>query len=150
MIKKILLICLIIGIFQMSNTPNLKVDTPSTWVNTTEYEKDLPIKKFFSLEGDFFYKYENVMYLNFFLHKISHIFFFGLLAYLAYLNFNKKYLLSWLFVVFFATLDEIHQSFVVGRSGRALDILVDSTSAFLVLFFVFLYKKRRTKNKKNV
>lgn len=148
--KKILFFILLFGIFQLSNTSNLHVIDPSTWFNGPEYEKNLPIKKFFSLEGDFFFLYDDIYNINFIVHKLSHILFFSLLTILAYLNFNKKALLSWLFVVGYALFDEIHQSFIVGRSGRALDVILDSTASLITIILIVIIRKLIKRKQKTI
>ncbi len=44
---------------------------------------------------------------------------------------EKQQALTFIFCVFYACTDEFHQLFVPQRSGRGLDILIDSTGAFL-------------------
>ena len=59
--------------------------------------------------------------------KGSHMLGYGLLA-LSYLHgfgYGKKYYrLVWLMAVFYAATDELHQSFVAGRSASILDVLI--------------------------
>ena len=60
------------------------------------------------------------------------------------------YFKSFLFCVCYAISDEVHQLFVIGRSGRVFDVLVDSSGAFFGLFLLFLIRffkiKKRAKN----
>lgn len=47
--------------------------------------------------------------------------------------------------VLFAISDEIHQSFVPGRQGAVMDVVIDSVGAGGALFLLWLFR-RRTKN----
>lgn len=73
---------------------------------------------------------------------------FGLLLsnFIKDLTFNdKKNLLIAIGIAFlYAVCDEIHQLFVPGRSGRIVDVIIDTTGAFCgCLIFIFLEKIRR-------
>lgn len=146
--KKVLLILVMVIIFQLSNTPHLYVSNPMTWFNTPQYEENLDVQTFFSKDGMFFYPYQDIFHKEFILHKISHIVIFSILTILAYFNFKRKPIRAWLFVTIYACLDEIHQAFIVGRSGRAMDIVLDSAASFItimVIFLIFIMKKNRSK-----
>lgn len=156
--KKILLLVVMFSIFYFSNTPNLRVIDPNTWVNTPMYEEAVSDLNFIKKEESNFYSFynvEDILYLDFLLHKLGHIVFYGLLTILVYANLpiNKcKYLLSWIIVTLFAFTDEVHQYFVVGRSGRIIDTILDSLAAISVLFLIFsfnvLHKKITKKRHK--
>lgn len=66
-------------------------------------------------------------------------------------NIRKRllYIEAFAIAVIFSGTDEIHQLFVSGRSGRFLDVLIDSTGAALGLLVVWcisnLRRKRATK-----
>lgn len=50
--------------------------------------------------------------------------------------------IAWLFCIFYAITDEIHQLFVPGRTGRLLDIGIDSSGALLgSLFLLFFFQR---------
>jgi len=148
-LKKIIFILLLAVIFQLSNTPSIQVSDPKTWINETQYEKNLPIEKFFHKNGDFYRPYQNIHHKEFILHKISHVVFFSFLTVFAYINFKRHRLIkSWLFVTLYAASDEIHQAFIVGRSGRMMDIVLDSTASFMTMFFIFIIIKMRERRKK--
>ena len=61
---------------------------------------------------------------------------------------------AWAFCIFYATTDEFHQLFVPGRTGRLLDIGIDSCGALLgsliLLFFVYRAAQRCQKPEKGV
>lgn len=62
---------------------------------------------------------------------------------------KNKLILSVAFCCFYAATDELHQYFVVGRSGMTEDICLDSVSAFfgivIVLIAEMLYRKLKSK-----
>ena len=64
----------------------------------------------------------------------------------------KWFLFSYLFGVFYAATDEIHQLFVEGRSGQFSDILIDSfgvmigmTVFYFVVKIILVIKRKRSK-----
>lgn len=59
---------------------------------------------------------------------------------------SKKYLISILICIIYATSDEIHQIFVPGRACQIRDILIDSIGS---ITGVYLYKLINTKILKN-
>lgn len=46
-------------------------------------------------------------------------------------DFKKTVILSFLFSVLYASSDEFHQTFVVGRDGNIVDVLIDSSGALV-------------------
>jgi VanZ family protein len=46
--------------------------------------------------------------------------------------------LTWVLTVLYAASDEFHQTFVPGRNGNVVDVLVDGTGATLALLGVWL------------
>ncbi len=58
---------------------------------------------------------------------------------------KKLVIFSFLFCFFCASVDEIHQLFIVGRSGKITDVLIDSIGYSISLFFLYLRKKQREK-----
>lgn len=157
--KRLLLLFIIICIFYLSNTPELRVIDPSTWFNEPNYEENVNSLNFIKeRESNFYSPYtrEDMINIDFILHKISHIIFYSLLTYLLYINIKikrMKYVIIWLIVVLFAFTDEMHQYFIIGRSGRLNDVILDSFASLLTLFFIFsitLWKnKKRQKRAKN-
>lgn len=70
--------------------------------------------------------------LQLFVRKTAHFTAYALLGFLASMDFRRKKFLKRLgfstaFVCLYAISDEIHQLFVPDRSGRALDVLIDTT-----------------------
>ncbi|PGK52554.1 hypothetical protein CN918_25295 [Priestia megaterium] len=135
-IKRILLVLLLLAIYKLSNTSGLQVKDPTTWLNETQYVKDVSSDFLVNIKSEFYAPYDNVTDLNFILHKLSHIIFYSLLAYLFFLNVKRH--VGWTaFLLFLAALgDEIHQYYVVGRSGRALDVLLDVVAGLVIISIV--------------
>jgi len=48
---------------------------------------------------------------------------------------KKIFILSLVFVAFYASTDEVHQHFVVGRHGSPVDVLIDAAGAWIGLGF---------------
>ena len=74
---------------------------------------------------------ELVNTLNYPIRKLAHFTIFLLLGisiflFISTFNINKKVLISILVCILFASLDEFHQVFSLGRSPLLLDILIDS------------------------
>jgi VanZ family protein len=49
---------------------------------------------------------------------------------------------AWVLTVLYAASDEFHQTFVPGRSGRALDVIVDASGASLAVLSIWLARRR--------
>lgn len=97
------------------------------------------------------FKIENIELLSFIIRKLAHFTEYLILGFLTInmLNKNdisKKYLLSILICIIYATSDEIHQIFVPGRAYQIRDILIDSMGS---ITGVYLYKLINTKILKN-
>ena len=50
---------------------------------------------------------------------------------------------AWTVTVLYAVSDEVHQTFVPGRSGRALDVLIDACGALLVGVILWTVRRPR-------
>jgi VanZ family protein len=140
--KKWLLWLTVLGIIQFSNTPHLAVSDPSTWINPPQYEKNVTLAFLLDTESVFYFLWVNVFQKEFLLHKLGHVIFFSLLTILIFINIKKtkmRYVNTWLWTTFFAFTDEVHQFFVVGRSGRFVDVLLDSAVSFLCLVSLFVF-----------
>lgn len=91
-----------------------------------------------------FFSYAISMHPDFIIHKLGHISLYGLLGISLYLA--TKYSMKWSMVIsiLFAISDEIHQSYVVGRSSRFGDILLDIIAAigFMLLARKMIQSKR--------
>ena len=61
-------------------------------------------------------------------------------------DFKKTVILSFLFSVIYASTDEFHQTFVVGRDGNIVDVLIDSIGSLVgillssILYFLVMKK----------
>ena len=61
-------------------------------------------------------------------------------------DFKKTGILSFLFSVIYASTDEFHQTFVVGRDGNIVDVLIDSSGSLVgillssILYFLVMKK----------
>ena len=93
------------------------------------------------------FKIENIELLSFIIRKLAHFTEYLILGFLTInmLNKNdisKKYLISILICIIYATSDEIHQIFVPGRACQIRDILIDSIGS---ITGVYLYKLINTK-----
>lgn len=97
------------------------------------------------------FKIENIELLSLIIRKLAHFTEYLILGFLAInmLNKNdisKKYLLSILICIIYATSDEIHQILVPGRACQIRDVLIDSIGS---ITGVYLYKLINTKILKN-
>lgn len=98
--------------------------------------------------------------LNFLLKKAAHLIEYAVLYYLAFHAINHevyethaaawkfrklptRYLSPLLFVILYAISDEIHQSFVSGRHGRAADVLIDAAGALTVLLKIKVFNSHQ-------
>ncbi len=73
---------------------------------------------------------------HFTLYAVGGIISFGLLSTYS-TNLKKKFLISEIICMLYAISDEIHQSFVPGRSAEIKDVVIDSLGAFCGMFFVY-------------
>ncbi|WP_066055746.1 VanZ family protein [Robertmurraya korlensis] len=88
----------------------------------------------YSIKGDF---------PNLAIRKVGHFFFYGFIAILLFRVGKRKSLLlngilSVLLTICVGILDEVYQYFLIGRSGRLLDILIDAAGCFTFLLFYLL------------
>ncbi len=79
---------------------------------------------------------------RFLFFKSLHVIIYFLL-YLSYYLATKNRYLSLIFTIFYGMTDEFHQSFVVGRTSKATDLIFDSLGGVLGLLLVarFRYSK---------
>ncbi|MBW8010001.1 MAG: VanZ family protein [Chloroflexi bacterium] len=79
----------------------------------------------------------NFGWLDLVVKKGGHLIGYGLLANYYLMGIGKQTsqakLLAWLLVILFAISDEFHQSFVEGRYGSFVDVLIDSFGGGLAL-----------------
>jgi hypothetical protein len=98
---------------------------------------------------------ENYWDLRTFLErKGAHVFEFFVLAYLAWkvasyhkFDFRKKAAIAFLISFIYAVSDEIHQLFVFGREGKALDVGIDLIGIMLFILFLAAGKRIISKEK---
>ncbi len=90
--------------------------------------------------------------LSYIVRKSAHFIFFGGLGLVFYLNYceyfiNKKniFILSIVSTFIYACFDEIHQTFISGRSGQVSDVILDSIGAITVVIIYILIKKKMSK-----
>lgn len=145
--KKVLLVSWVIMIFYFSSTSAIKVTDPSTWMNQTVYSTHVSLTDILDSDSQFYLGYlENHhtyfdLGLEFYLRKLAHILVYSMLSLFILLNlqrFRMRYTIAWLFTVSIAFVDEANQFMMEGRSGRLLDVTLDSTAAFILLSFVWL------------
>ena len=61
---------------------------------------------------------------------------------------NKKIIISWLIGTIYATTDEIHQLFILGRSGEIRDVCIDSLGVITGVILLLLIIKIKKRGKK--
>ena len=92
--------------------------------------------------------------MQFYVRKAAHFSIYAVLGFLLALAFRRLksarcFLLSLALTAAYAISDEIHQLFVGGRSGRALDVLIDSAGgslgAAVALILILLLKSLKKK-----
>lgn len=106
----------------------------------------------------FFVKNEmNIELVEHIIRKIAHISEYAIGGVLIYgllltFKFNSKLQLifAWIFTIFYAITDEIHQLFIPGRTGKIIDVFIDSLGALigicLLLFFIKILKQVKRKS----
>ncbi len=87
-----------------------------------------------------------------FMRKGAHVFLYFILTILLFLFFHTfsfkedLFLISFLFAIFYACTDEIHQLFIEGREGQIFDVFIDSIGilfGILLCYLFFLHKKKQ-------
>jgi len=86
--------------------------------------------------------------IDFILRKAAHITEYGILTFLAWRTIGdrakrKKYLIyAIIFSVLYAVSDEYHQTFVHGRVGSPVDVLIDSTGTIITGIAIWIKTKK--------
>lgn len=148
--KKIFLLLWLFLIFYSSSTSAIQITHPHTWLNDTIYSDQVSLLDILDTDSQFYLGYlenhDNYFELGteFYSRKIAHIFAYAFLSLLVFWNLARfklffRFSLSWLFAAIIACIDEFNQYLMVGRSGRLLDVVLDSSSAFIILFGVFVF-----------
>ena len=71
-----------------------------------------------------------------------------LIIFLKFCHVKKYYLYSLIISFLYACTDEIHQLFIPGRSGRPIDVLIDTSgSLFGIIIYYIIYQKFNKSNK---
>ena len=86
----------------------------------------------------------NIDLLSLIIRKLAHFteyFILGILIYNLIHSYNKKLYIGIIICVIYAISDEIHQSFVPGRSCQLLDILIDSMGSTVGIYLLYFIKK---------
>lgn len=84
--------------------------------------------------------------------KLAHFTIYLILGILVYLyikefNISNKFIVSLLICIIYALTDEIHQLFIVGRSGNIKDVCIDSLGSMIGIFIIKKVGKIYEKNK---
>ena len=56
--------------------------------------------------------------------------------------------IAWLMTTFIASMDEWHQTFIPGRTGRVHDVVLDSTAALVAQIVLFLFLRERWRDER--
>lgn len=105
-------------IFYLSSIPSLRIDVPDVW--------------------------------DLILRKMAHLFEYGVFAVLLMRYGEHRYphhwsipLVSLLGVLIYASVDEIHQTFVDGRVGSVADVGIDFTGGLLAALVYYRWRRKR-------
>ena len=84
--------------------------------------------------------------------KLAHFTIYLILGVLVYLyikefNISNKFIISLLICILYALSDEIHQLFIVGRSGKIIDVFIDSFGSLTGIFIIKKVGRLYEKNK---
>jgi VanZ family protein len=140
-----LLACVImITIFSLSNVPNLSLyDGDSLSPEWRKWILEHTIR--FGTTG--FFSYVLTPHPDFILHKLGHIFGFGLLGTSLYLATANSVRWGIFITAIFAASDELHQYFVAGRSSRLGDIVLDVLAATCFVYVLRRFQCTRERSK---
>ncbi len=94
------------------------------------------------------YEHSVVMFMQLMIRKSAHMFLYCVLAVLIKLelmeyNISTTSVLAVLLTMSYAITDEIHQNFVLGRTGKVSDVLVDTVGALIGVGLMWLYRRRK-------
>ena len=91
------------------------------------------------------FKFNNIELISLIVRKLAHFieyFILGLLVFNMIRCYDKKIYIAIIICILYAISDEIHQLFVVGRSCKIMDMLIDSMGSVSgILLFKRLIKK---------
>ena len=141
-------IFLTLSILWMVLIYSMSAKTASASTEDSMFITDYIIKFFFSNPSDEFLSFaENII------RKIAHFTEYAVLSILLTLTLKsfgltlKKSALAVLISFLYAISDEIHQYFVPGRAGRAFDVLIDTSGAFVGYIILVYFQKIFVRNK---
>ena len=100
--------------------------------------------KFLNLNLDI----KELSFISFFVRKCAHMFLYFILYFLGFyvmyqFRISKRFLYTFIFCVFYALSDEIHQLFIPNRSFQVTDVLIDSFGSFLAFLILYIKKNMR-------
>ena len=85
-----------------------------------------------------------VLIVDFVIKKIAHLSEYAILYTLVYRATRKKLLLSLILTIIYAATDELHQSFVPGRTAKLYDVIgFDLAGASIAAFLLWKLKQHR-------
>ena len=89
---------------------------------------------------------KNINYISFIIRKIAHMFLYFVLYLFSYYvccsyKIKRKYFCSFLFCLVYAISDEIHQLFIIDRSFRIYDMVIDMIGSGICLIILKIFKK---------
>jgi len=90
-----------------------------------------------------FFSYSISPHPDYILHKLGHIFLFGFLGIALYLAMNRSVAKAAMAITLFALADEIHQGFIVGRSSRFGDVVLDVAAAGVFILLAIIRRRKR-------
>lgn len=155
--KKIALICLIIFwmslIFSFSSQTAKKSESLSD--NVTLVAIDITAK--LTNQNISHNKQEKLIkQLRFYIRKTAHFSLYFVLGVLIFnllkkYSINKQVLFSLIICFLYACSDEVHQYFVMNRTARLFDVLVDTLGSLIAILICLLFQKvkKNSKAKKN-
>lgn len=129
-------------IFYFSNIPNLHFVTDP---QLPAWLKMIIPKTYIKIGQSGFFSYAFSLHPDFLIHKLGHIVLYGLLGVSLYFVTKNSMKWSLLITILFAMSDEFHQGYIIGRSARLGDILLDTAAAF-----IFMLVTRRISRQKVV
>lgn len=125
-------------IFFLSSMPKDDSKQLSEWV--------LQLLSFFSLDIETLREYGITLLIR----KLAHMTEYFILALLTLRLFSLKFTwnqLAWIslgFCFLYAASDEYHQTFVYGRVGTPVDVMIDTFGASLGILAAYIWKRRQT------
>jgi VanZ family protein len=122
----------------------------SSWFHGIDLSRSLPHLEF-SYDNDLVSWHDPIGLIEFFIRKAGHVSEYAILALLWSLALLEKpakvviaLLTSSMISVLYAVTDEWHQTFVPGRTGHVIDVVVDSIGIVLAVLFVLIILILRT------